>query len=180
MKTTPPPHPSDLIIGAQRFFARLRTFDIECPHCGLVYRIRQDSPDLYWNPRTARFYCNISGGCGLQFTLGILAWPVGTGKGSNTPPADQVPGPRQLPQMRAEAGSWWMPDEYKHKGRPDPTNLTGQPVRPEPEDDTELQLLDTPDQAKRCLYCDQAYNPLKSQAGHPERYCSQTCEERER
>ena len=172
-----PPHPD--IIGAQRYFARVRTFDTECPVCGLVYRVRIDIAATTWDRRTARFRCLGWGGCGARFTFGMLAWPVGNGPQSHTPPADQVPGPRQLAQIRAEGDGWWMPDAYRHRGRPDPTNLTGAEVRPEPEDATELQLLDTPAGEPTCEYCRNAYNPLKSQAQDRTRYCTQTCQDRD-
>ena len=177
MKT--PPHPD--IINAQRFFARLRTFDMECPHCGKVYRIRHDSPKEYWNPRTAEFRCNESGGCGYKYILGILCWPRrpgAAGAGAGTPPMDQVPGPRQLGQLRSEGAGWWLPDEYRHKGRPDPTNLTGEEDRPEPEDEIDLQLIGD-GKEYRCHQCWQPYNPAKSKAKRAETYCSVTCEEGE-
>lgn len=134
----PPPHPQ--ILGAQRFFARILACDLECPHCGRVYLLRLGAlKESYHDPRTARFTCR---DCGRVYVLGLLAWPAGRGAGSNVPPADQVPGPRQLGQMRAEGYGWWMPDEYRPKGRPDPTNLTGEETRPEPEDPIDLELID--------------------------------------
>jgi hypothetical protein len=138
----PPPHPK--IIGAQRFFARCRTFDLECPHCGTVYLIRdrrlgrKAKTKPVYDRRTGIFDCSE---CDRSYTMGLLAWPR-TPHTPRVPPADQVPGPRQLAQLRAEGGGWWMGDEYAHKGRPDPTNLTGEEDRPEAEDPTDLQLID--------------------------------------
>lgn len=181
MPKPPPTHPE--IAGAQRFFARARSFDIECPHCGLVYQIRADTNPTIWNPRTAIFRCMHvrQGGCKRQYVIGILAWPKGTGMGAGTPPADQVPGPRQLAQLRPEKDAWWMTDEYKHIGRPEPTNLTGELDRPAEEDpiDVDLAIYDQ-EEHPRCLICLSEYNPLKSKARQPERYCSMTCENRER
>ena len=143
-KIKPPQHPRYL--DAQRFFARIRQLDIECPHCGLVYRIRSRTAqatrrDIY-DPRIARFACVGEGGCQKVYIIGVLAWPSKGGTGSNTPPYDQTPGPRQLNQMRAEGVAWWMPDESAQRGRPIVTNLTGEEERPEPEDESDLQLAD--------------------------------------
>lgn len=168
-----PPHPD--VITAQRFFARIRSFDCECPHCGLVYRIRADTPSSTWNARTAEFRCGATGGCGYRYVAGLLLWPKGTGKGAGTPPLDQVPGPRQLSQMRGEGDGWWMPEEYRHRGRPDPTNLTGEESRPEPEDESDLQLIDGV-REYRCQTCWQPYSPKRSKANRPELYCSPSCE----
>ncbi len=151
----PPPHPR--IALAQRFFARVRTFDMECPHCGEVYQIREGAyTTQYFNRRTARFTCDK---CGRTYILGMLAWPVNTSGNSNVPPADQVPGPRQLAQLRTDGDGWWMPDQYKHKGRPDPTNLTGEPDRPEPEDPVDLELIDYDgtDEAVWCEACHRSH-----------------------
>lgn len=174
----PPPHPRDAVIGAQRFFARVRTFDLECPHCGMVYRIRTDTAASTWNPRTAEFRCGDSSGCGYRYIIGILAWPKGTGKGAGTPPLDQVPSPRNLASMRDEGSGWWMPEEYRHKGRPDPTNLTGEEDRPEPEDEIDLQLIDGVREYV-CQTCWNTYAPKNSRAKNPEVYCSVPCEGKE-
>ncbi len=178
MPKSPPPHPE--LTNAQRFFARVRSFDMECPHCGLVYRVRKDTNPTIWNPRTALFTCldRRMGGCKRTYVIGMLAWPKGRGSGSGAPPADQVPGPRQLAQLRQEAGGWWMTDEYKHKGRPDPTNLTGELDRLPEEDSNDVQIaISDADAESRCFQCFQPYNPLKSKARQPQMYCSQTCEE---
>lgn len=176
MPKSPPPHPE--LVNAQRFFARLRTFDLECPHCGKVYLLRYDTPTSTWNPRTGLFACLARDGCQRQYVMGVLAWPKGRGHGAGTPPADQVPGPRQLAQLDPQGGGWWMTDEYRHKGRPDPTNLTGEPDRPPEEDATDVDLaISESDEHPRCLGCHSWYNPLKSKATKPDQYCSQTCEE---
>lgn len=57
--------------------------------------------------------------------IGLIAWPVGLGGGTATIPRDQVPNERQLGQLRAEAGGWWMPEQTRKKAhRPDDTNIT--------------------------------------------------------
>lgn len=180
-KTVPPPHPRDLIIGAQRFYARWGRV-LECPHCGEVYRINRETPTSIWNPRTARFACTGRYGCQRQYIIGTLAWPISSGRtpnAANAPPVDQVPGPRQLAQMREDGWGWWMPDEYKIVGRPDPTNLTGETDRPEPEDPIDLDLATSDLSEHRCEECMNQYNPLKSKARAPKRYCSRSCEDRQ-
>lgn len=175
---SPPPHPE--ITLAQRFFARVRSLDLECPHCGLVYLIRADTNPNTWNPRTALLTCNGRGGCGRVYVIGVLAWPKGTGAGHGTPPADQVPGPRQLAQLSPEGGGWWMTDEYKHKGRPDPTNLTGEVDRLPAEDAIDVDLcVSAAAEHPRCLRCHTEYNPLKSKAKRPDVYCTILCETKE-
>lgn len=127
---------------ATRFFARLESFDMECPHCGKVYSVRirgSRRKGNHWDPWTARFHCVGKGGCGRRYVLGIVAWPLGTGPGAaSATPEDQVPWPRQLAQMRREGGGWWLADEAAITAkRPHTTNLTTEEERPEPEDDDE-------------------------------------------
>ena len=129
---------------ASRFFARLASFDLECPHCGAVYQVRvrglqRPSQRRYWDSFTARFQCTAKGGCQRRYVLGIVAWPIGTGpSAASAPPEDQVPSPRQLGLMRKEGGGWWLPPEEAITFiRPIQTNLTTEEERPEPEDDDE-------------------------------------------
>ena len=129
---------------ATRFFARLESFDLECPHCGKVYQVRvrglhRPSQRQHWDPSTARFRCTAKGGCQRRYVLGMVAWPIGTGPGAATAtPEDQVPWPRQLAQIRREGGGWWLADEAAITNRrPHETNLTTEEERPEPEDDEE-------------------------------------------
>lgn len=114
-----------------RFFARLQSFDLECPHCGTVYQIRVSTrKDQNWDPWTARFHCTTRH-CDRTYVLGILAWSI-RGNAATTPPADQVPGPRQLAQMRREGGGWWLPDEDAQRyPRPLETNITTEEERPD-------------------------------------------------
>lgn len=126
------------LVRALRFFARPEAFTLECPHCGTVYRIGPRRL-TYWNPTTARFTCNGSGtSCGRSYIIGILAWPVYRGHTPLSTPKDQVPGPRELLQLRKEGGGWWMADEDRQRyARPEETNLTLEDERPDrdPEDD---------------------------------------------
>lgn len=131
------------IAKATRFFARLHSFDLECPHCGDVYQIRtgairkaslKESPN--WDPWTGRFTCT-NKRCGKVYVLGILAWPIiRAPRVASSTPADQVPSPRQLAALRKEGGGFWMPDEEGQRyPRPHETNLTTEPERPENDDD---------------------------------------------
>lgn len=122
---------------ATRFFARLKTFDLECPHCGTVYQITTQKRDTNWDPMTARFHCTLKS-CARHYVLGILAWPIsGGGAGiATTTPEDQVPGPRELAQLRREGGGWWMPEEVAQRfKRPHTTNLTTEEDRPDDDEE---------------------------------------------
>lgn len=126
---------------ADRFFARLLSFDLECPHCGSVYQIRDThmkrGPRLKraWSPLIGRFTCSHPD-CRRVYILGIVAWPVSGGIAGQQPPEDQVPSPRQLAQMRKEGGGWWMSDQDKQThARPHTTNLTTEEERPDYGDD---------------------------------------------
>lgn len=126
------------IAKAQRFFARLENFSLECPACGDVYVIRQgvarkaSRKSEVWDPTCARFRCT-NKLCHKVYVLGILAWPVAhTPKVASAMPEDQVPGPRELAQMRREGGGWWMDEgDAIRSARPGETNLTTETERPE-------------------------------------------------
>jgi hypothetical protein len=98
------------------------------------------TPALY-DRRTARWQCRE---CDRVYIVGMLAWPAPRGAGSKGTPDDQIPGPRQLAQMRAEGSGWWLPEELRGKGRQDISNLTGEEDRPEPDDPLELDLAIRP------------------------------------
>ena len=128
---------------ATRFFARLGSFDLECPHCGDVYQVRvgaarqKSTMHQNWNPETARFRCT-NKLCNRQYILGIVAWPVSGGKVGTATPEDQVPSPRQLAQMRKEGGGWWLADEAMQRyQKPSETNVTTEEDRPDRDDDDE-------------------------------------------
>ena len=118
------PHPREL--GATRFFARLIAFDLECPRCGKVFRVRRlnrhkmaarvlddDTRHPYhtWNPTTARFTCTGKDGCQKTFVLGLLAWEPPKGARAGALPVDHVPTHRQLAELRAEGQGHWMPHQ---------------------------------------------------------------------
>lgn len=133
------PHPREL--GATRFFARLIAFDLECPRCGKVFRVRRLNRHKLaartleegtintghrgvkhtWNPTTARFLCTGKDGCQKEFVLGVLAWDVPRGAKAGALPMDQVPTVRQLAEMRTDGQGHWMPHESK--GRMSNSNL---------------------------------------------------------
>lgn len=130
---------------ATRFFARLISFDLECPHCGDIYSVRGGLSrkkkgsrefDSSWDPTTGRFRCT-NKECGKTYVLGILAWPIVPAPHvASATPEDQVPSPRQLAQMRKEGGGWWLEEgEGQRYKRPHTTNLTTEEDRPEEEDE---------------------------------------------
>lgn len=111
---------------ATRFFARPERFLLECPHCGMVYRCNSTLKQMWWDPWTSTFTCNRRsqtpaagdgiGGCGRVYVIGIVAWPVTQrSRRSPTLPKDQIPGPRELSQLRADGSGWWLSDEDKQK-----------------------------------------------------------------
>lgn len=136
-----PKHPREY--GAIRFFAQVGSFVCECPYCGTVASVlRQNqhakTAKAAYNPKTARFRCL---DCKRQYVVGLLLWPEPRGGGSKGIPDDQVPGPRQLAQLRADGAGYWLPDSLRETaGRMDTSNLTGEADRPEPEDALELDL----------------------------------------
>lgn len=113
---------------ATRFFARVTAAVLECPRCGTVLQFgrtgshgRENTKG--WDPTTARLKCH---GCELTVLIGLLAWPVRVGGYTRrTAPMDQVPNERQLAQLRAEAGGYWMEEEYAQpRFKPEHTNVT--------------------------------------------------------
>lgn len=134
--------PEARLTKSTRFFARLIAFDLECPHCGTVYSIKQTGKGrtglagLNWDATTGRFTCTHKG-CEKSYILGMLAWPIlPAPRVASATPADQVPHPRQLAALRKEGGGWWLPDsEAQRYPRPHETNLTTEPERPERDDE---------------------------------------------
>ena len=89
-------------LQTDRFFARIKAFDISCPACGEVYTIGRGSRSRKcWRPRESRFQCRK---CGLTFVLGILAWPVSSG----VKPSDHQPNRRESLALRQLGGGFWM------------------------------------------------------------------------
>lgn len=121
-----------------RFFARLLAAALECPRCGFVdtfhwrklsrpginrlSRRPEDQPGG-WDPLTGVWRCKQ---CGMAVILGILAWPIAPGGGGRvTRPRDQVPSERELAQIRARGGGWWLPDSRAVvRSRAEETNVT--------------------------------------------------------
>lgn len=116
---------------ATRFFARVIAAVLECPRCGTVIQFgghaglqtrKVSAPRTAWNPRTARLKCPQ---CDKTYLIGLLAWPVRASWGKTTAPMDQVPHERQLAQMRAEAGGFWMEEEMAQpRFKAEHTNIT--------------------------------------------------------
>ena len=50
-----------MLADADRFFARLRQFDLECPGCGEVFRVRSGEGSKGFDPATALFMCSACG-----------------------------------------------------------------------------------------------------------------------
>lgn len=136
------PDTRNRIAKATRFFARLESFSLECPACGDVYVIRQGATRKKgaksdaWDSITGRFTCT-NKECGRHYVLGILAWPIiAAPRVATATPEDQVPGPRQLTQLRKEGGGWWLSDEDGQRyPRPKETNLTTEENRPDDDDE---------------------------------------------
>jgi len=107
--------------GEVRLFARLITFDFSCPKCGRLYQLTEPGRSRakgvpqykVWDPRSARFCCRY---CSLVVLLGVVAWPMSSGRGMNyseaTPP-DVVPTPREAAEMRVQASYWAKPVDVK-------------------------------------------------------------------
>lgn len=125
---------------ATRFFARPESFTLECPRCGLVYRVQVGKKATHWDPTTSLFRCTAKSGCNKVYLIGLLAWPVSPRAWIRGMPKDQVPHPRQLAQMRREGGGWWLPDEEQQRySRVDESNIALEPERPQQEDDDDDQ-----------------------------------------
>lgn len=116
-------HPADL--GAVRFFARVRAFDLECPNCSRVDQIRpstrgEPGKAAAFHPGLSRWTCP---GCQRTYVIGLVAWSAR--KAAPIPPVDQVPGPRELAQLREEGWGWWIPQLPD----PAPVDTPGPPVQ---------------------------------------------------
>lgn len=131
------PTPRERLHRATRFFARVESCTLECPHCGLIYQIRLGVNTSCWNRKTARFTCSGKDGCRKTYLLGIVAWPIIAGPHvASQTPEDQVPHPRQLAQLRKEGSGWWLDEQDGIKfRRPQETNLTLEEDRPDDQDD---------------------------------------------
>jgi hypothetical protein len=85
-------------VQGTRLFARLRSFDFECPRCGRIYMISPKTRYTWYNPRTATFKCTA---CNLALAFGLLMYPISPGGAPNVRiPEDTVPDPRQAAALR--------------------------------------------------------------------------------
>ena len=98
-----------------RFFARIKSADLECPHCGNIYLIGATgkAKRAYYDARTSRFRCPH---CGLVLVLGVIGWRPPMGRPLKGPPPDQVPTPRQALQMRRDHAAIWTEGRLERKG----------------------------------------------------------------
>ena len=81
------------------FFFRLRPtgFDIACPRCDTVQRIRsRRTPKTTYDASSQRFTCPV---CYLKLQLGCYAYPV-SARHRPGPPDDTIPSPSQSAQLR--------------------------------------------------------------------------------
>lgn len=97
----------------ERFFARVRCFDLSCPRCG---RIATTSPHydpagkpnrgggsaFGWNPVACRFRCPA---CRLELVIGLVAW-VQPGKLPTAPAGDSQPHPGEALRLREGRSDW--------------------------------------------------------------------------
>jgi len=90
--------------AGDRFFARIRSADLECPRCGNIYFVggAGRSRRGYYDRKTSRFRCPH---CGLVLVLGMIAWLPPLGRPSVAP--DQVPTVRQALAMRRAHDAIW-------------------------------------------------------------------------
>jgi ribosomal protein S27AE len=96
-------------LDADRFFARLKAFDLACPRCGHVYIVGKSHKTF--KPRLGRWECSQ---CGLTLMLGILAWPVRE-RDTLRQPADQIPDYREMLAIRKLSGGFLKIDKYENK-----------------------------------------------------------------
>lgn len=88
---------------------------MECPKCGrlLLWGVGAGHPDQrWWSPVTSQLTCSR---CLTVYTLGLIAWPSGKGKGAGRGlPIDQQPTIRQLAEIRQRTGGFWA--KTTHRG----------------------------------------------------------------
>ena len=104
----------------ERFFARLQSFEMECPRCGKILVVGRGKPhDHLYNRVTSIMECpkiNVRDettvvtkhpGCGMKFLIGIVAWPIRKGHQPKARPPDHVPTDRQLNRLRELSRGIW-------------------------------------------------------------------------
>ena len=94
----------------RRVFARVLSFDLECPHCGTIDCVRATSrlPWLNASPRfhivRSRWRCRA---CRRVYAVGLALWPVrraGNRPRGDRRPLDTRPSLTQIMQMRQVLG----------------------------------------------------------------------------
>lgn len=88
------PTPAGQLPPSDRFFARIKSIDLECPACGMI-AVCSGRTGPY-NARTGHFVCD---SCSKTFYLGIIAWPSSRAPGPHVPPNDWMPTPAQARAM---------------------------------------------------------------------------------
>lgn len=89
-------------LDADRFFARIRSMDLECPACGTVFLATGKHGPL--NQRTGLFRCTH---CSITLTIGVIAYPATRSPRQDVIPGDWTPTARQAAALRAAAGGFW-------------------------------------------------------------------------
>lgn len=85
-------------LDGDRFFARIRKLDMECPRCAEIYHLGTKSGP--YNHRLGQFSCP---SCGLVLTLGVIAYPATSAPSKQAPP-DWKPSYRQALAIRSAVG----------------------------------------------------------------------------
>ncbi len=87
-------------------FARVRAFDITCPHCTTVTAVTtRRRPDSGYDVKTGRWQCPGSG-CKHRYQVGLLLWPLDHGARVHLP-KDQKLTQRIAAQLRAQYAGLW-------------------------------------------------------------------------
>lgn len=97
-------------LGGDHFFARIRTMDLECPKCGVVFCCTGKRGP--YSARTARFSCP---NCRKIYAVGILLFDVKPDHRRDITPPDWVPTAQQAHQLRGEYQSIARYDELRQR-----------------------------------------------------------------
>lgn len=101
-------------LRGDRFFARIRVMDIECPRCGEVWYC--NGKGGCYDARTATFRCE---SCSLTLQVGVVVFPAKPGH--KKPPIDWRPTVEQALALRNQAvGGVHLAER---KGWTDPHNI---------------------------------------------------------
>lgn len=92
-------------LDSDRFFARIRSMDLECPGCGRVYvGTGKHGP---FNKQLGRFVCP-NPECKLVLSIGVLAYPATRSPKQEKIPGDWIPTARQAAALREATGGFWV------------------------------------------------------------------------